>query len=390
MPATHFSNTTKTFHWLTALLILTIVPLGVIAGRLPTDTDAQIATVTRLFSIHKTLGVIVFLVALLRIAYTLTQSKPAPLHPDRKAEAFLAELVHWLLYISLVLVPLTGWIHHSAAAIGAPIWVPYAEQLPFVPKDPSLSDLFGGLHWLWSKVMVGAILLHIAGALKHHFVDKDATLRRMWFGQTQTEAGTHTPSILPATLAIGIYAAIAGIGSAAGIFGHSTNTSTTDLTQSPSQWQVQSGEIALQITQLGNPVTGQFQNWTSAIEFDENASGVVGSVSTTIDISSLTLGSVTDQAMGADYFDQTTHPTATFEGTLNSHNSDYLADGTLTIRGVSLPLSFPFQLEIAGDTGVMAAQFDLDRQAFGIGTSVTDESNLANKVTVTLNITATR
>lgn len=390
MSETRFSTATKTFHWLTALLILTIVPLGVIAGRLPTDTDAQILQVTRLFSLHKTLGVIVFLVAFLRVVYALSQTKPAPLHPDRKAETLLAEVVHWLLYISLILVPLTGWIHHSAAAIGAPIWVPFASQLPFVPKDPSISDLFGGLHWLWSKVMVASILLHVAGALKHHFIDKDATLRRMWFGSTETPPRPHNTSRLPAILAIGIYAVVAGIGSATGILGHSTDRNATELTQAVSEWQVQSGEIGLTITQLGNPVTGSFQNWTSSITFDEAASGIAGTVTTTIDISSLQLGSVADQAMGSDYFDQTTHPTAVFTGELLNEGDAYLANGTLTIRGQSVPLAFPFTLEVADDTGVMSAEFEIDRQVFGIGQSITDESNLANGVVVTLVLTAMR
>lgn len=83
-----------------------------------------------------------FLVALARIGYALTQSKPAGLHPDLKLETLLAEVVHWLLYISLVVVPLSGWIHHSAAAIAAPIWIPFAQSLPFVPTDPTVFRLF--------------------------------------------------------------------------------------------------------------------------------------------------------------------------------------------------------------------------------------------------------
>ena len=148
MTETAYSIKTKIFHWLTALLVVSIIPLGILASDAPFETDAQIATKTLLFSMHKTLGVAVFLVALARIAYALTQTKPAPLHPERRVETLLAEVVHWLLYISLVLVPLTGWIHHSAAAASAPIWIPFANHLPFIPVDPTVSDFFGGLHWL--------------------------------------------------------------------------------------------------------------------------------------------------------------------------------------------------------------------------------------------------
>jgi cytochrome b561 len=94
MTQSAYSTNTKTFHWLTALLIIAIIPLGVIAGKLPIETDAQVATKTFLFSLHKTLGVAVFIVAVLRIAYALTQAKPAGLHPSCKVETLLAEIVH--------------------------------------------------------------------------------------------------------------------------------------------------------------------------------------------------------------------------------------------------------------------------------------------------------
>ena len=73
---------TKTFHWLTALLILTLIPLGWYANQLPFDTGAELAFKAQLFSYHKTLGVAAFFVALLRILWALTQPKPAPLHPE--------------------------------------------------------------------------------------------------------------------------------------------------------------------------------------------------------------------------------------------------------------------------------------------------------------------
>ncbi|MFT6076324.1 MAG: cytochrome b561 [Yoonia sp.] len=91
---TAYGTVTKTFHWLAALLILTIVPLGVIANWLPYETNEQLAFKAQLFSFHKTLGVVVFVVALARILWALTQTKPASLHPDHKAENFLADLVH--------------------------------------------------------------------------------------------------------------------------------------------------------------------------------------------------------------------------------------------------------------------------------------------------------
>ncbi|MEJ6402309.1 cytochrome b/b6 domain-containing protein [Yoonia sp. 2307UL14-13] len=395
MPITNttdaYGTITKTFHWLTALLILTIIPLGAIANRLPFETDAQLALKAQLFSFHKTLGVMVFAVALMRILWAMTQPKPGELHPERTVETFLANLVHWLLYISLIAVPLTGWIHHASTAGFAPILLPIGQDLPLIPKDETLSELFAGLHWIWSKIMVGAILLHIAGALKHAFVDKDATFGRMWFGRTNLpETAGHAGSRVAPVAAIVIYALATGAGAATGILGHAETTEGTELADVASDWTVQDGTIALTITQLGSPVSGTFEDWTAAINFDPDAGEILGDVTTTIAIGSLQLGSVTSQAMGADFFDAAAFPTAEFQANITAGESDYLATGTLTIKGNAVPVTLPFTLDITDDQAAMAGTLSLDRRDFGIGQSVGDESNLGFGVDVEINLTATR
>ncbi|MGD9294163.1 MAG: cytochrome b/b6 domain-containing protein, partial [Roseobacter sp.] len=130
--AQHYGSISKTFHWLTALLILTLIPLGIYANDLPYDSSEQLARKAWFFSLHKTLGVTVFFVALARILWAIVQPKPSPLHPDRKLETFAGSMVHWLLYGSLLLVPLSGWVHHAATTGFAPIWWPLGQNLPLV------------------------------------------------------------------------------------------------------------------------------------------------------------------------------------------------------------------------------------------------------------------
>lgn len=389
-PAT-YGTVTKTFHWLTALFILTIIPLGAIANRLPYETNAQLALKAQLFSAHKTLGVVIFVVALARIIWALTQTKPAPLHPARKTETFLADLVHWLLYISLVAVPLTGWIHHAATAGFAPIWLPISQDLPLVPKNEEVAKLFAGLHWAWSKIMIAAILLHVAGALKHQIVDKDATLKRMWFGASHVATtGVHKGSLAAPIAAFALYATVTATGAAAGLYTAKSTASQVTLAQVSSDWTVTEGEIALTITQFGNPVTGSFADWTAAISFDENATGPLGVVETTIAIGSLSLGSVTGQALGADFFDAANFATAVFQAQITADGDAYVADGTLTIKGVAVPVTLPFILAIDGDVAEMAGQLQLDRRSFAIGQTMSDETNLAFAVDVAVNLIATR
>ena len=117
--ASTYGSVTKTFHWLTALLILSNIPLGLIASDLAHEvqiapTETLVNRATFLFSLHKTIGVTIFFVALARIAWAISQPKPGLLNGDKWAEAWAAETVHWLLYGSLVMVPLSGWVHHAA------------------------------------------------------------------------------------------------------------------------------------------------------------------------------------------------------------------------------------------------------------------------------------
>ena len=82
--STHYGGITKTFHWLTALLILTLIPLGIYANGLPYETSEQLAEKAWMFSLHKTLGVTVFFVALARILSAISQPKPGLLHAARQ------------------------------------------------------------------------------------------------------------------------------------------------------------------------------------------------------------------------------------------------------------------------------------------------------------------
>ncbi|MEM6371528.1 MAG: cytochrome b/b6 domain-containing protein [Pseudomonadota bacterium] len=388
-----FGTLSKTFHWLTAIGIIALMPLGIIANEMPYETSEQLADKAWMFSLHKTVGVLVFFIALARIAWALTQSKPGQLHADRKVETLAAETVHWLLYSSLVVVPLSGWIHHAATTGFAPIWWPLGQDLPLVPKSESVAAVSAGAHWVLTKVLGLALLLHIAGALKHHVIDKDATLRRMWFGQTEVAQSTTPHShARPMTLALALWAVALSVGAAFGAYApHGGPTQSAALEQVQSDWQVADGTLAITVTQLGSEVTGSFADWTAAIRFDETIqTGSAGSAEVTIAIGSLTLGSVTGQAMGPDYFNTADFPTATFMADIVPVVDGYEAQGTLTIKDQSIPLTLPFGLSLDGDTAWMVAETTLDRRSFGIGDNMADESSLKFNVGVKIELMATR
>ncbi|MEL6572294.1 MAG: cytochrome b/b6 domain-containing protein [Pseudomonadota bacterium] len=390
---TTYAFVTKVFHWLTALLIIAAIPLGIIANEAPYETGEQLAYKAVLFSAHKTIGIVAFFVAILRILWALTQTKPGPLHPERSAETMLAEVVHWLLYISLVIVPLSGWLHHAATSGFAPIWWPLGQTLPFVPQSEGFSAFFAGLHWIFTKVLALSIFLHIAGALKHHLVDKDDTLRRMWFSsKDMPTVGPHIAKSGPPIVAAGIFAVAAGAAVAMGLTSpHGETVQAAALEEVTSDWVVQEGEIAITINQFGSQVTGSFADWTSTISFDPTPAEVMGSVDTVIAIGSLTLGSVTGEAMGPDYFDAEGFPTATFAADIKPDGDTFVADGTLTIKDQTVPVALPFTLDITDDVAVMAGTVTLDRLAFGVGaTSQPTEASLGFAVDVAIGVTAAK
>lgn len=391
-----YGAVSKTFHWLTALLILTAFPLGMIANGYPYDTSAQLTVKATLFSVHKTVGVTVFFVALARILWALTQTKPGLLHADRRLESFAAETAHWMLYISLVIVPLSGWLHHAATAGFAPIWWPFGQSLPMVPQSEAVAGFFSGWHVVFTKVLAASVLLHIAGALKHHVIDRDSTLRRMLPGRVTLDAVPTAPKgHAPLVAALALWAvAIAG-GSALGLTsaGHDTAApQPVALTVAPSQWQVDTGTLGISIRQFGSDVTGHFDNWTAAITFDPDADGpVMGAVTVDIAIASLTLGSVSAQALGGGFLDATTYPTATFAAEILRDGDGYLADGTLSLRGVSAPVQLPFTLVLDGDRAEMSGSTTLDRRAYDVGVAdYNDDSSLGFPVAIDVTLTAQR
>ena len=388
-----FGSAAKTLHWLTAFLILTMIPVGIVAQNWPYDTSETLATKATLFSLHKTLGLVTFAVALVRILWALIQPRPAHLPMESRLQAFAAEAVHWSLYGALVLVPLTGWIHHAASTGFAPIWWPFGQTLFFVPQSKEVADAFAGLHFVFNIVLVVSIVLHIAGAIKHHVIDRDATLRRMLPGTCDLPADLPrtTPHWQPAAAAMAVWLAALGIGLGVGLSGERASAATTTLAAVPSQWVVESGTLSITVLQLNQEVGGEFADWTAAINFSETATdGQHGDVSVTVAIPSLTIGSVTNEALSAEFLSASQFATATYSGVILSDGEGFVVDGTLDLVGQSHPLTLPFTLDLEDDTAKAAGRTELDRRAFGIGQSYGDESTVGFTVGIGFELTAFR
>lgn len=386
--AATYGSVTKTFHWIVALLMFTQIVLGIVGSRLGTETRLDLKV--QLLEIHKLLGIAIFAVALLRIAWALTQPKPAPLHPERRAETFVAEAVHFTLYGALLLMPPSGWIGHAASTGFAPIPWPFGQSLPLIPKSPALSEAAFAAHWSFAWILGAALVAHVAGALKHVLCDRDGTLQRMWVGRSGPgvpPGDADRSGKMPALGMALLFYAAGGLG--AFVLTEPGESAEASAPVSTGEWIVEEGTLGLSVTQFGNEVEGRFAEWSADISFSETAmDGAHGSVTVTVRVPSLSLGSVTENALGPDYMAAEQHPEARFTGPIRAEGKGFVADGTLNLAGERVPVALPFTLDIDGGTARMEGTATVDRRDFGIGGEGTGQ--LAAEVTIPVTLTATR
>jgi len=160
-------------HWLIALGIVALLALGLYMVGLPRGLPLK----SVLINLHKSLGMTVFLLVLIRIAARATRSAP-PLPPMRPWQRAAAHTTQGLLYVGMVVMPVSGYLGSSFNRFGTRFW-----GLP-LPKwgwdDPHLRSLFFGFHRFYAWAMIALIVLHVLGALKHQWIDRDNLLARMW------------------------------------------------------------------------------------------------------------------------------------------------------------------------------------------------------------------
>lgn len=162
-------------HWLIALLIFGLFPVGLWMTSQEINPD-----VLKVYALHKSTGIVVLALGLLRIVWRLFN--PAPPLPVGMPplQKIAAQAVHVLLYVGMIAVPLCGWLGSSAAGFSVS---PYGLfTLPdLVAKSKPLMKQMFELHELFAYILMGLVLLHILATVYHQFVQKDNLLARMSF-----------------------------------------------------------------------------------------------------------------------------------------------------------------------------------------------------------------
>jgi cytochrome b561 len=181
-------------HWLIAFGIFSMLAFGWYMAELPKDAPKQMAfdlfdfgiytlqlseeasPRTFYFGLHKSIGITLLALIIIRFFWRLTHKPPAMLSSYKPFERKLATGVHHLLYLMMFAVPLTGLIMAAASQYGAK-WF----DVTIIPgfDSPMVRDIFHEAHEIAGVLIVAILVLHIAGALKHKIIDKDDTMKRM-------------------------------------------------------------------------------------------------------------------------------------------------------------------------------------------------------------------
>jgi cytochrome b561 len=163
----------KFFHWTIAILVIGLLCLGLYM------TSQKISpAVFRLFALHKSFGIVALTLIVLRLLWTFLTPRTHSLPSHQPWEKFLAHVVHGFLYAAVIFMPLSGWVMSSAKNFHVSVFGWFTLPDLVGPSDEvahRARDFHDTLAW----ILIAALGLHAAGALKHHVIDRDSTLRRM-------------------------------------------------------------------------------------------------------------------------------------------------------------------------------------------------------------------
>ncbi|WP_216605136.1 cytochrome b [Pelistega europaea] len=166
---------TIVLHWLIAIVMIGMITLGIYIGENKAFS---------LMPLHKSIGILIFVFVVWRLILRLTQGFPKPLGNPPALQHLVAMIVHWILLLGTVLFPLSGMVMSAMGGRGLAMFGIQLVASNIVDGKPvalneSLAGLAHTIHTSIVPVMIAAIVLHILGALYHHFIVKDDTVKRM-------------------------------------------------------------------------------------------------------------------------------------------------------------------------------------------------------------------
>ena len=175
-----YTSTAKFLHWLIALAIIFMLALGWLMGGLPKG-EAKFFW----FQLHKSIGISILLLSLVRLGWRMMHRAPPLPATMPMWEQRAAHIGHFLLYVVMIGMPLSGWAMVSAESHGIPLilfgvlpW-PYVPVLPTLDNAKEVGDKLGDVHGITAYILAMLVAGHAAAAWKHHLFSRDDILLRM-------------------------------------------------------------------------------------------------------------------------------------------------------------------------------------------------------------------
>lgn len=173
--STHFGLIAVSLHWLVALTVFSLFGLGLWM----TGLDYYDSWYKQGPWWHKSIGIMLFFVVIARLCWRLLNPPPAALSSHRPSEIKLAHIAHLLMYFLLLTIMVSGYL--ISTADNRPIevfgWFAIPASITALPRQ---EDIAGWVHLILASTLIGLVVLHAAAALKHHFFDRDHTLKRIF------------------------------------------------------------------------------------------------------------------------------------------------------------------------------------------------------------------
>lgn len=175
-----YTGAAQLLHWLTPPIVLAQVAVAWVMLSLPGSNPQQ----GTMFALHKSIGITIWLLIALRLAWRLTHPAPKAGPDMPKALDLMGRANHWLMYLILFAMPISGYVESAMGSHGVAVW---GVPLPSLPRVDAIAKLADTGHVLASYALYALVVLHVAATAYHVAVRRDGVLQRMLPVQTHAD-----------------------------------------------------------------------------------------------------------------------------------------------------------------------------------------------------------
>jgi cytochrome b561 len=337
-----YSSVAKLLHWAVAGAIVVQYVLANLADNAGTRFSEFV-----LLANHKSVGITILVLALLRLGWRFAVPPPPPL-PMPSWQRVSSVLSHGAFYLLIILMPVSGWLMSSASNFPVS-WFNLFQLPDLVAPNEGLAEVFEETHEAMAKILFLLALLHVAAALKHKFVDRDTALQRI---------------SSPAALGLFLIIVIAGV---------LLLTPDSRAGETAPAWRIdmEKSHIRFVAEQAGATFEGSWSDWHAELRFDPSDPDG-GSFDVEIRVAGVITGDKDrdDTLQDPEFFAAAEYPVVRYTATAFDKLPDgsFVARGSLDVKGRRNPAPLAFTVESGNGRRILRGSARLDRLALGIGT----------------------